>query len=55
MNGDRVNAGDQLTSGSPVLHDILRILGPEIVQKYLVDQIQEIYRLQGIDINDQTY
>jgi DNA-directed RNA polymerase subunit beta' len=52
MNGDKVTAGDQLTSGSPLLYDILRILGPETVQKYLVDQIQEIYRLQGIDIND---
>ena len=47
-----VSAGDQLTSGTPVLHDILRILGPDVVQRYLVDQIQEIYRLQGIDIND---
>ena len=51
-NGDRVNAGDRLTSGVPVLHDMLRILGADTVQKYLVDQIQEIYRLQGIDIND---
>ena len=52
VNGDRVSAGDQLTSGTPVLHDILRILGPDIAQKYIVDQIQQIYRLQGIDIND---
>ena len=52
VNGDHVSAGDPLTSGAPVLHDILRILGPDVVQKYLVDQIQEIYRLQGIDIND---
>ncbi len=52
MNGDHVNAGDMLTLGSPVLHDMLRILGPDTVKKYLVDQIQEIYRLQGIDIND---
>lgn len=51
-NGDRVQAGDQLTTGAPVLHDILRILGPNTVQKYLVDQIQQIYRLQGIDLND---
>lgn len=51
-NGDRVSAGDLLTSGVPVLHDILRILGPEALQRYLVNQIQEIYRLQGIDIND---
>lgn len=52
LNGERVSAGDPLTSGSPVLHDILRIMGPEMVQRYLVDQIQQIYRLQGIDIND---
>lgn len=51
-NGDRVTAGDQLSTGVPVLHDILRILGPDVVQKYLVDQIQQIYRLQGIDLND---
>ena len=51
-NGDKVNPGDQLTVGTPVLHDLLRILGPDVVQRYLVDQIQEIYRLQGIDIND---
>ena len=51
-NGDRVTAGDRLVSGAPVLHDMLRILGPDTVQKYLVDQIQEIYRLQGVDIND---
>ncbi len=52
MNGDYVQAGDLLTAGSPVLHDMLRILGPDVVQKYLVNQIQEIYRLQGIDISD---
>jgi DNA-directed RNA polymerase subunit beta' len=52
VNGDIVNVGDQLTSGMPLLQDILRILGPHALQKYLVDQIQQIYRLQGIDIND---
>ena len=52
VNGDKVKAGDQLTSGMPVLHDILRILGPETLQRYLVNQIQEIYLLQGININD---
>jgi DNA-directed RNA polymerase subunit beta' len=51
-HGDFVSAGDALTSGMPVLHDILRILGPEVLQRYLVDRIQEIYRLQGVDIND---
>ena len=52
LNGEKINAGDPLTSGSPVLHDILRIMGPDMVQRYLVEQIQQIYRLQGIDIND---
>jgi DNA-directed RNA polymerase subunit beta' len=52
MNGDHVTAGDALTVGDPVLHDMLRILGPNVVQRYLVDRIQEIYRLQGQDIND---
>jgi DNA-directed RNA polymerase subunit beta' len=52
VNGEHVRAGDLLTSGSPVLHDILRIMGPAKLQEYLVNQIQEIYRLQGIDIND---
>ena len=51
-HGDHVKAGEQLTVGTPVLHDILRILGPDALQRYLVDQIQEIYRLHGTDIND---
>lgn len=52
QEGEQVKAGDHLTAGEPVLHDILRILGPDVVQQYVVDHIQEIYRLQGIDIND---
>ena len=51
-DGESISAGDRLTAGVPVLHDMLRILGPEVVQKYLVDNIQEIYLLQGIKIND---
>jgi len=51
-NGDYVQAGDPLTSGDPALHDVLRISGPDYLQQYLVDQIQAIYLLQGIDIND---
>lgn len=51
-DGERVKAGDALTSGVPNVHDILRILGPDEVQKYLVREIQEIYSLQGVDIND---
>ncbi len=52
VNGERVSAGDQLTIGLPVLHDMLRILGSDVVQKYQVNQLQAIYRLQGIDISD---
>lgn len=52
QDGEFVRAGDPLTLGNPVPHDILRILGPDALQRYLVDHIQEIYRLQGIDIND---
>jgi DNA-directed RNA polymerase subunit beta' len=51
-NGDRVSAGDLLSSGEPVLNDLLRILGPDYVQKYITNQIQQIYRLHGIFIND---
>ncbi len=51
-DGENVKSGDQLTAGSPILHDVLRILGPAKIQRYLVDRIQEIYRLQGVDIND---
>jgi len=52
LDGEHVRAGDKLTSGAPILHDILRILGLDVVQRYLVNQIQEIYRLQGVSIND---
>jgi len=51
-DGERIKAGDALTSGVPNVHDILRILGPDEAQKYLVHEIQEIYKLQGVDIND---
>jgi len=52
VNGDFVRAGDSLTVGSPVSHDMLRILGSDILQRYLVNQIQQIYRLEGIDVHD---
>ena len=52
LDGDRISAGDPLTSGTPLLQDILRILGPDVLQRYIVDRLQEIYRSQGIDIND---
>jgi DNA-directed RNA polymerase subunit beta' len=49
---DRVRAGEALMDGSPNPHDILTILGEKALAKYLVDEIQEIYRLQGVRIND---
>jgi len=50
--GDYVTAGQQLTDGSMVLQDILRICGDRVLQEYLVNEIQEVYRLQGVKIND---
>jgi DNA-directed RNA polymerase subunit beta' len=51
-NGDYVRAGEMLTEGSIAPHDILQILGPNKVQEYLVNEIQEVYRLQGVRIDD---
>ena len=51
-SGDRVRPGDALTSGSPNPHDILRIMGVKELAKYLVNEAQEVYRLQGVRIND---
>jgi DNA-directed RNA polymerase subunit beta' len=51
-DGERVKAGDSLTNGVPVLQDVLRIMGIDVLQTYIVNQIQEIYRLQGVDIDD---
>jgi len=50
--GDRVRAGERLSEGLVNPHDILRILGPFKVQEYLLNEIQEVYRVQGVDIND---
>ncbi|MDI6703476.1 MAG: DNA-directed RNA polymerase subunit beta' [bacterium] len=50
--GDEVLAGDQLTEGPVDPHDILRIKGDKKLQEYLVNEIQEVYRLQGVIIND---
>lgn len=50
--GDRVKAGEQLMDGSLNLHDILQVKGVEALQRYLVDEVQEVYRLQGVNIND---
>ena len=50
--GDRVYAGQPLVDGPIVLEDILRIRGEEMLQEYLLNEIQEVYRLQGVTIND---
>jgi DNA-directed RNA polymerase, beta'' subunit, predominant form len=50
--GDRVRAGDRLSEGAIDPHDILRIMGENAVQRYLLDEIQSVYRLQGVTIND---
>ena len=50
--GDWVRAGEPLMDGSANPHDILDVLGPNELQKYLVDEVQDVYRLQGVTIND---
>ncbi|MFQ5863612.1 MAG: DNA-directed RNA polymerase subunit beta' [bacterium] len=50
--GDYVQAGEKLCEGSIAPEDILNIMGPNKVQEYLVNEIQEVYRLQGVRIND---
>ena len=52
QEGDRVKAGDLLMDGAANPHDILRVLGEKLLGRYLVDEIQEVYRLQGVRIND---
>ncbi|HEY0430024.1 MAG TPA: DNA-directed RNA polymerase subunit beta' [Pyrinomonadaceae bacterium] len=52
QEGDRVKAGEPLMDGPLNPHDILRVLGMEQLQEYLVNEIQEVYRLQGVNIND---
>ncbi|MDD5504466.1 MAG: DNA-directed RNA polymerase subunit beta' [Candidatus Omnitrophica bacterium] len=50
--GDRVYAGQQLVDGPIVPQDILRVSGDKALQEYLVNEVQEVYRLQGVKIND---
>jgi DNA-directed RNA polymerase subunit beta' len=50
--GDFINAGTSLCEGAISPDDILRVLGPSAVREYLVNEIQEVYRLQGVQIND---
>lgn len=50
--GDRVEAGDELTEGSVNPHDLLKVKGVRGVQTYLLREVQRVYRMQGVDIND---
>lgn len=50
--GDVVKKGQQLTEGPIVPHEILDVCGPQELQEYLVNEVQEVYRLQGVEIND---
>jgi DNA-directed RNA polymerase beta' subunit len=52
QEGDYVRIGDSLMDGNPVPHDILRVLGVEALAGYLINEIQDVYRLQGVGIND---
>jgi DNA-directed RNA polymerase subunit beta' len=51
-SGDNVRAGDRLTRGPVDPHDILRIMGKDAVQQYLIDEVQKVYRTQGVTIHD---
>ncbi len=51
-DGDEVAEGHELTEGSVNPHDLLRVLGPRGVQEYLLHEVQRVYRVQGVDIND---
>jgi len=51
-DGDFITKGEYIIDGNPDPHDILRILGVEALANFLVDEIQEVYRLQGVPIND---
>lgn len=51
-NGDKVKKGDEIMDGDKVPHDILKILGIEAFNKYMVEEIQKVYEMQGISIND---
>jgi DNA-directed RNA polymerase subunit beta' len=52
QEGDYVQKGDYLMDGNPVPHDILNVMGIEALAQYLINEIQEVYRLQGVKIND---
>ena len=50
--GDQITAGDQITEGAVCPGDILAVNGPDAVERYIIKEVQSVYRLQGVDIND---
>jgi DNA-directed RNA polymerase subunit beta' len=52
FQGDHVSKGQQLTEGPVVPQEVLEVCGPQALQEYLVNEVQEVYRLQGVEIND---
>ncbi|MFO0388696.1 MAG: DNA-directed RNA polymerase subunit beta' [Alphaproteobacteria bacterium] len=52
QEGDYVQKGDLLMDGNPVPHDILKVMGVEALARYMVKEVQQVYRLQGVTIND---
>src|SRR5690606_1868277 len=52
QEGDRIRKGEYIMDGNPAPHDILRIIGVEALADYLIDEVQDVYRLQGVKIND---
>ena len=52
QEGSHVEAGDMITEGSVNPHDVLAIKGVDAVQDYLIAEVQRVYRMQGVDIND---
>ena len=52
QDGDFIEAGETLTEGSVNPHDVLEVKGEEAVQNYIIAEVQKVYRLQGVDIND---
>jgi DNA-directed RNA polymerase subunit beta' len=52
FEGEKVEKGEAMADGEPNLHDILRLLGTTVMAEYLVKEIQDVYRLQGVKIND---
>ena len=51
-NGQKITKGQPLTSGPMNPHDVMRLCGPEVAQQYLVDEVQRVYRSQGVEIAD---